>query len=69
MKLIFFLALINITLRGSLGWQYQLTNSVLLVTAGNGGFFLAFEDLGEMFDSSFPAYAFFFLQWRFARAN
>ena len=28
---------------------------------GGGGFFLACEDLGRMFDNSFPACAFFFL--------
>ena len=35
------------------------------------GVFLACEDLGRMFDNSFPACAFFFffLKWRLARAN
>ena len=39
-------------------------------TNGDGGFFLAYEDWGRMFDHSFPACAFFFffLKWR-ARAH
>ena len=35
---------------------------------GGGGFFLACEDLGRMFNKSFPACAFFFLKWRLARS-
>ena len=37
---------------------------------GGGGFFLACEDLGKMFNNSFPAcffFLFFFLKWRLAR--
>ena len=40
------------------------------------GFFLAWEDLGKMFDHSFPAcvffffsFFFFFFRWRLARAH
>ena len=40
---------------------------------GGGGFFLACEDFGSTFDSSFPVCAFFlsffFLKWRLARAH
>ena len=38
---------------------------------GGGGFLLACEDLGRMFDHSFPvcAFFFFFLKWRLARAH
>ena len=37
---------------------------------GSGGWFLACEDLGRMFDHSFVAFAlFFFLKWRSARAH
>ena len=35
-----------------------------------GGFFLACEDFGRMFDNSFPACAFFFfLKWRLGRTH
>ena len=36
--------------------------------SGGGGFFLACEDFGRMFDNSFSACA-FFLKWRLARAH
>ena len=36
---------------------------------GGGGFFLACEDLGRMFNYSFPSDAFFFLKWRLACAH
>ena len=39
-----------------------------VITCG-GGFFLACQDFGRMFDNSFPACAFFFLKWRLAHAN
>ena len=39
----------------------------------SGGFFLACEDFGRVFDHSFPAYDFFLLNsnfnWRLARAH
>ena len=41
-------------------------------SGGGGGFFLACEDLGRMFNHSFPAYVFFFLfffKWRLSRAQ
>ena len=39
-----------------------------VVLRGGGGFFLACEDLGRMFE--FPACAiFFFLKWRLGRAH
>ena len=36
--------------------------------SGGGGFFLACEDFGRMFDNSFPACAFLF-KWRLGRAG
>ena len=36
---------------------------------GGGGFFLACEDLGRVFDNSFPACIFFFFKWRLACAH
>ena len=40
------------------------------IVGGSVGFFLASEDLGRMFNQSFPAWLFFFfLKWRLARAH
>ena len=35
---------------------------VKVTESGGGGFFLACEDFGKMFDHSFPAYTFFFFK-------
>ena len=45
-------------------------SSVLFPCGGGGGFLPAGEDLGKMFDHSFPACAFFFFfKWRLGRAH
>lgn len=36
---------------------------------GGDGFFFACEDLGRMFDFSFPACSFLFLKWRLTCAH
>ena len=40
--------------------QPSLPTPFYSVIVSSGGFFLACEDLGRMFDNSFPACAFFF---------
>ena len=52
--------------------NWPLARKQLRLQSG-GGFFLACEDFGRMFDNSFPACAsiffFFLFKWRLARAN
>ena len=49
---------------------YWLDVEQLWLVIGGGGFSLAYEDFGRMFDNSFPASTFFFfLKWRLGRAH
>ena len=44
--------------------KYVLSKKAGLCPAGGGGLFLACEDFGRMFDSSFPACTFFWLLFK-----